>query len=209
MTLTVQFYTLITMIGMGSYFGAALDTYIRFLNRSVRKGWIVFINDFLFWVIQGLIIFYVLFLVNEGEFRLYLFLALLCGFAAYQALLKNIYKKLLESFIVIVIKSVQLLTNLVKNIIFLPIKWIIVSVLSVTYWIFRLFYKLAVRIGLLILAVLGILLKPFIWMISPIWDKMPNTVKKTVGKFYHKGKGFFSNLKKLMSSWFSLKNKKG
>ncbi|MFD6438251.1 spore cortex biosynthesis protein YabQ, partial [Peribacillus sp. NPDC060186] len=37
MTLTIQFYTLLAMIGMGSCFGAALDTYNRFLKRSKRK----------------------------------------------------------------------------------------------------------------------------------------------------------------------------
>ena len=77
----------------GQFLGAALDTYNRFLKRSERKPWIVFIHDVLFWVIQGLLIFYVLFLVNEGEFRFYLFLALFCGFAAYQALFQKLYRK--------------------------------------------------------------------------------------------------------------------
>ena len=111
MTLTIQFYTLLAMIGMGSGFGAALDTYSRFLNRSERKRWIVFIHDFLFWIIQGLLIFYVLFLVNEGEFRLYLFLALLCGFSAYQALFKGFYQRLLEFLIILVIKLARFIAN--------------------------------------------------------------------------------------------------
>ena len=68
-----------------------LDTYQRFLKRGHRNRWIVFINDILFWMIQGLIIFYVLFLVNHGELRFYLLLALICGFSAYQALMKRLY----------------------------------------------------------------------------------------------------------------------
>ena len=88
----------------GQFLWSCPDTYNRFLKRSERKRWIVFIHDFLFWVIQGLLIFYVLFLVNEGEFRFYLFLALLCGFSAYQALLKSLYRSSLELFIKIVIK---------------------------------------------------------------------------------------------------------
>ncbi|WP_230135846.1 spore cortex biosynthesis protein YabQ, partial [Peribacillus frigoritolerans] len=125
MTLTIQFYTLLAMIGMGSGFGAALDTYSRFLNRSERKRWIVFIHDFLFWIIQGLLIFYVLFLVNEGEFRLYLFLALLCGFSAYQALFKGFYQRFLEFLIILVIKLARFIANSVHMLIFLPIKWVI------------------------------------------------------------------------------------
>ncbi len=93
MTLSTQFLTMLSMIGMGSFFGVMFDTYQRFLDRPNRKSWIVFFNDLLFWVIQALIIFYILFLVNNGELRFYIFIALLCGFAAYQSLLKGIYLK--------------------------------------------------------------------------------------------------------------------
>ncbi|WP_371931952.1 spore cortex biosynthesis protein YabQ [Mesobacillus subterraneus] len=96
MTLSTQFLTMLAMIWMGTLFGASLDTHNRFLKRSKRKSWIVFINDILFWVFQGLSIFYVLFSVNMGELRFYIFLALLCGFAAYQSLFKNMYLKVLE-----------------------------------------------------------------------------------------------------------------
>ncbi len=45
--------------------------------------------------------FYVLLLVNEAELRIYVFLALLCGFAAYQSMLKAIYMRLLNFLIYI------------------------------------------------------------------------------------------------------------
>ncbi len=103
MTLSTQFLTMLSMIGMGSLFGVMFDTYQRFLNRPKRKHWIVFINDLLFWIIQAIIIFYTLFLVNNGELRFYIFIALLCGFAAYQSLFKAIYLRLLEMLIFSVI----------------------------------------------------------------------------------------------------------
>ena len=78
MSLTTQLATMLAMIGMGSWLGAALDTYNRFLQRQDRTHWIVLINDILFWIVQGLIIFYVLLLVNEGELRFYIFLSILC-----------------------------------------------------------------------------------------------------------------------------------
>ncbi|WP_174881884.1 spore cortex biosynthesis protein YabQ, partial [Metabacillus niabensis] len=99
MSLTTQFYTMLAMVGMGGWLGAALDTYGRFLKRPLRARWVVFINDLLFWLVQGLILFYLLLLVNEGELRIYIFLAVLCGYAAYQSLLKKIYLQLLELFI--------------------------------------------------------------------------------------------------------------
>lgn len=121
MSLATQFYTMLAMISMGSFFGATLDTYNRFLKRSVRKRWIVFIHDVMFWLLQGLLIFYILFLVNFGEIRFYIFVALVCGFAAYQALMKTTYLKLLETIINITIAIVSFLKDLFTTIIYLSL----------------------------------------------------------------------------------------
>ncbi|MFJ7472005.1 spore cortex biosynthesis protein YabQ [Peribacillus frigoritolerans] len=209
MTLTIQFYTLLAMIGMGSGFGAALDTYSRFLNRSERKRWIVFIHDFLFWIIQGLLIFYVLFLVNEGEFRLYLFLALLCGFSAYQALFKGFYQRFLEFLIILVIKLARFIANSVHILIFLPIKWVIVSILAIIIGIGKFVLTLLKWAGKILLFILNIFWRPLKWILTYIWNLLPVFVTKNVGKFYNKGKGILLKIKnfifRTLNGW---KNKK-
>ncbi|MBT2617055.1 MULTISPECIES: spore cortex biosynthesis protein YabQ [unclassified Bacillus (in: firmicutes)] len=209
MTLTIQFYTLLAMIGMGSGFGAALDTYSRFLNRSERKRWIVFIHDFLFWIIQGLLIFYVLFLVNEGEFRLYLFLALLCGFSAYQALFKGLYQRFLEFLIILVIKLARFIANSVHMMIFLPIKWVIVSILAIIIGIGKFVLTLLKWAGKILLFILNIFWRPLKWILTYIWNLLPVFVTKNVGKFYNKGKGILLKIKnsifRTINGW---KNKK-
>jgi spore cortex biosynthesis protein YabQ len=121
MSLTVQFYTMLSMVGMGSLFGVMFDTYQRFLNRPNRKSWIVFFNDVLFWIIQALLIFYVLFLMNNGEIRFYIFIALLCGFAAYQSLIKSIYLRILEMAILTVISVWRFLKRTFQMVIYQPI----------------------------------------------------------------------------------------
>ncbi|WP_336866295.1 spore cortex biosynthesis protein YabQ [Peribacillus frigoritolerans] len=209
MTLTIQFYTLLAMIGMGSGFGAALDTYSRFLNRSERKRWIVFIHDFLFWIIQGLLIFYVLFLVNEGEFRLYLFLALLCGFSAYQALFKGFYQRFLEFLIILVIKLARFIANSVHMLIFLPIKWVIVSILAIIIGIGKFVLTILKWAGKILLFILNIFWRPLKWILTYIWNLLPVFVTKNVGKFYNKGKGILLKIKnsifRTLNGW---KNKK-
>ncbi|MGE7907822.1 spore cortex biosynthesis protein YabQ [Peribacillus sp. NPDC094092] len=195
MTLTIQFYTLLAMIGMGSGFGAALDTYSRFLNRSERKRWVVFIHDFLFWIIQGLLIFYVLFLVNEGEFRLYLFLALLCGFSAYQALFKGFYQRLLEFLIILVIKLARFIANSVHMLIFLPIKWVLISVLAIIIGIGKFILALLKWTGKILLFILNIFWRPLKWILTYMWNLLPVFVTKNVGKFYNKGKGILLKIK--------------
>lgn len=195
MTLTIQFYTLLAMIGMGSGFGAALDTYSRFLNRSERKRWIVFIHDFLFWIIQGLLIFYVLFLVNEGEFRFYLFLALLCGFSAYQALFKGFYQRFLEFLIILVIKLARFIANSVHMLIFIPIKWVIVSILAIIIGIGKFVLALLKWAGKILLFILNVFWRPLKWILTYIWNLLPVFVTKNVGKFYNKGKGILLKIK--------------
>ncbi|MEH7580287.1 spore cortex biosynthesis protein YabQ, partial [Priestia megaterium] len=63
MSLNIQLYTMLAMVSMGSGLGASLDTYRYFVNRSKSRPWFVFVNDVLFWMVQALLIFYVLFLV--------------------------------------------------------------------------------------------------------------------------------------------------
>jgi len=112
MSLTIQFYTMVAMIAMGSFIGASMDTYHRFFKRDQRKIWLAIINDVLFWILEALLLFYILFLVNKGEIRFYIFLALLCGYACYQSLLKGIYLHLLERLIIVVKKTYQFFVRL-------------------------------------------------------------------------------------------------
>ena len=67
MTISVQFLTMLAMIGMGSFFGAAFDTYNRFLKRAGRKRWIVFCNDILFLAFAG--IDYILRIIPDQRWR--------------------------------------------------------------------------------------------------------------------------------------------
>lgn len=203
MTLTTQFYTLLAMIGMGSFYGAALDTYNRFLKRSKRKRWIVFIHDVLFWVIQGLLIFYVLFLVNEGEFRFYLFLALLCGFSAYQALFKNLYKTSLEMFITIVINIFEFFVKMIKILILLPIKWVIATAFSIIKWLIKVLFYLLKWVIRLLFTILRVILMPFGWIFKKMWNIMPSAVTKKVGKFYNKLTGIFMKCKNVIKTFIN------
>jgi len=195
MSLTTQFYTMLSMIAMGSFFGASLDTYGRFLKRPKRKKWIVFINDILFWIFQGLFIFYVLFIVNEGEVRLYIFLALLCGYAAYQSLFKNYYLKILEKIIHICIHLFRTIVQTVNNIVVQPIKWIITTLIALSLSLLTLVKMFLYGIWKITLSILQFLLSPFIGVIKWFWKIMPKSVKIFSEKMYNKIGGFFSFIK--------------
>lgn len=190
MTLTTQFLTMLSMIGMGSLFGASLDTYSRFLQRRKRKNWIVFLNDILFWILQGLSIFYVLFIVNEGELRFYIFLALLCGFAAYQSLLKRGYLKVLEWIISVAISTYKIAVNLFKTLIYQPLRFLLISTVSLLILLGKGTISLLKTILKITYWILKVAWKPFQLIFLLFWKLLPKRIKKIVERIYNKMAGF-------------------
>ncbi|MBM7663432.1 spore cortex biosynthesis protein YabQ [Bacillus mesophilus] len=190
MSLTVQFYTMLAMFGMGSWVGAALDTYGRFLKRSTRASWFVFLNDIAFWVVQGLIIFYTLLVVNEGELRFYVFLALLCGFAAYQSLFQSFYKSLLERLISMVVKTYKFFARLVTVLIINPIRYIIQLLLVFLLGLWKLIMMVSIFI-------VKVIYTPFKWVGLLIWKLTPKKFKI----FLNKIAGFLMKIKNFKNIW--------
>ncbi|WP_409252482.1 spore cortex biosynthesis protein YabQ [Bacillus sp. SCS-153A] len=200
MTLSVQFYTMLAMVGMGSVFGATLDTYNRFLNRKSRKRWLVFLNDVLFWILQALFIFYILFSVNFGEVRFYIFIALLCGFAGYQALLKALYLKLLEKIIQGCISFYKFLVRLVTNLVYSPLKWLVMLLISLIIGIGKGGWAVIGFFIKAIFAILKIVFTPFLWVVKIISSLLPKNIKKFVEKLYNKLAGYLFPFVKVINT---------
>jgi spore cortex biosynthesis protein YabQ len=201
MILSTQFLTMISMIGMGSLFGAMFDTYQRFLQRPKRKQWIVFINDLLFWIIQALLVFYTLFLVNKGEIRFYIFIALICGFAAYQSLLKELYLRLLELLIQTIITISQFAKKTFLLLIYKPIvgliQLMIIMVLTIGRGLFTLVKFVYTVILFIIKAVFGFVGKILLFF----WKLMPKGLKNSVEKLYNKTAGNFKKIGNYILKW--------
>ncbi|KZZ86536.1 MULTISPECIES: spore cortex biosynthesis protein YabQ [Bacillaceae] len=206
MTLTVQFYTMFAMAGMGAWLGAALDTYRRFLVRSKRAGWIVFFNDLVFWLLQSVLFFYVLLLVNEGELRIYMFLAILCGFAAYQSLLKGIYLAVLNFLIRSFLFIFKLLMGVAHFVLIKPIKGIITLFAVVITGLLNLFWKILKWAFLFIWGAVKIVLAPLRWAMLLIWNMMPGFLKTFFSRIFSKLEGIANQAKNLLiSAWKSIK----
>ncbi|MGX1983830.1 spore cortex biosynthesis protein YabQ [Thermolongibacillus altinsuensis] len=197
MSLTTQFFTMLSMIGIGSWLGATFDTYARLWNRSKKARWIVFISDVLFWIVQALLTFYVLLLVNNGEIRFYIFLALLCGYAAYQSLFKTTYLKILEFFIRIVVSIYRLIIRLFHYFVILPLRLIyrfIVILLFGTCHILLYVGKILYKI---VRFLVKLLLKPFHSIFIFFWTKIPIRLRTKVIVLLKKGKGFWQKIANL------------
>ncbi len=193
MSLTVQLQTMLVMVAMGVWLGVAIDTYSRLIRGRHWNKWITVINDSLFWVLQGLGVFWVLLQLNEGEMRFYIILALLCGYSCYQAILATIYMKILEAFIQAIIKTYKFC----KSVLF-------ILVINPTKVLLKLFYKLCMMIISFLLTVIFFLLKliytPFLWIGRKIWRLIAKEkLKKIKNKL-----GILKKIKNYIKRWFVL-----
>ena len=204
MSLTIQLYTMLSMIGMGAWIGAALDTYQRFLQRSERNRWLVFIYDILFWIVQALFVFYVLLLVNEAELRIYVFVALLCGFAAYQSLLKAVYMRVLNFLIYVFVQTIQFFIKIVKLLMIKPVIIIAQLIIAFILFLFRILLSIGNVLWKCSRWILLFVWKVFFWPVRfltlLIWKLLPNRVKLFIKKYV----GLLQHTKKLKNYTFQI-----
>jgi spore cortex biosynthesis protein YabQ len=194
MTLTVQFQTMLAMGFMGIWIGMAVDTYSRFIHEKRKWHWLHFLNDLLFWLVQALLVFYVLLHVNHAEIRFYIFIALICGYAAYRALFENIYKKLLEWFVSAAAAIFRFLYNLFNSLLVMPIKWLIMLITGILLYVLKLLQRI-------IFVLLKILFSPFKWIGSLVWRFIPKQKWYNLKEKYLKVAGFFNSVKNKVSNW--------
>ncbi|HEX7065149.1 MAG TPA: spore cortex biosynthesis protein YabQ [Bacillales bacterium] len=201
MNLSVQFMTMAAMTVMGLWIGISVDTYGRFFYRGGRRRWnaLQIVGDLLFWLIQGLLVFLVLLNINEGDVRIYIFLALLCGYAAYRGLFQSLYRRLLEGIIQSVLYLFQTFRKIIVLFFIRPI---------------QLFLQLVYTVGKVVLqGVLALLL--FVWTI--IWVPLkwlvqlilPEAFFDWVKKISGKAAGILESVKKIkdkLKSWFAGKD---
>jgi spore cortex biosynthesis protein YabQ len=193
-SLTVQLQTMLAMVAMGGWLGVAIDTYSRLIRGRCWNKWITVINDGLFWILQGLFVFYVLLQINDGEMRLYILLALLCGYASYRALLFNVYMKILEAIIQGVIRTYYFFKKMLFIFVINPVKVLL-----------KFLYKLCMMIIGMVITVIFFLLKvvytPFVWIGRGIWWLLPKEkLKKLKSKL-----GFFKKVQNYIKRWFTKK----
>lgn len=190
MTLDTQFLTMIFMVLGGLYLGIAKDTFRRFSPYWKDKWFTNYVMEICFWLTQTFLLFYVLFRINGGELRVYVFLACLLGFAMYQALASALYKKVLESIIRVFTAIYRFLEKLVRAIIITPI-----------WWIISLLFTSLLMTGKMIVSVLIFIAKciyiPIAWILKMFYRLLPDHIQKIL----HKIAGLYSIIKNICSKW--------
>lgn len=108
-----QGYLFFIFVLNGVIIGLLFD-FFRILRKTIKtKDFVTYIQDFLFWILTGIIILYSTFTFNNGEIRLFLFVGIIIGVALYMLLISSY-----------VIKIFVTIFNFIKKILGIPIKFI-------------------------------------------------------------------------------------
>lgn len=116
-----QAYTFLLFIINGICIGIFFDIF-RILRKTFKtRDWITYLEDIIFWILSGCITLYFIFVFNQGEIRLYIFLGILLGVILYILSISKYFIKLN----VIIIETIKSVLGKIITILFYPIKKIV------------------------------------------------------------------------------------
>lgn len=138
MTLHTQFMTMGAMIIGGVYVGFANETFRRLAPLWQSVHFFRYSFEILFWLVQTALLYYVLYTINYGELRLYLFVAFISGFLIYITLFQRMYQKTLN----VIIHIVKQIGMILYRIGIVPIIFIVTSLYTLMTSIIRMTFKI-------------------------------------------------------------------
>ena len=108
----------------GLLIGLLFD-FFRILRKAIKTAdFITYIEDTLFWILTGFIILYSIFTYNNGEIRLFMFLAIILGILVYLAFISKIILSISLGIIDVVKKILGTVFHIIKIPFCFFIKWI-------------------------------------------------------------------------------------
>src|SRR5690625_1046895 len=186
MTLQVQFITMISMIIGGFYLGIARDTYLRFSPYWRQRIFLRYFFEIAFWMGQTLLLFYVLYRVNAGELRVYVFIACMLGFSIYKVIFSLLYKRVLEMIIRTLFMIYQFCKKVIRIFIITPIRGILYLILLLFQFIISILFF-----------VVKLIFIPIRWTLGLAFSLLPKKIQKIIRKLEE----FYSIMKNTRIKW--------
>jgi spore cortex biosynthesis protein YabQ len=116
-TISTQFNLIVFSILAGVITGVLFDLYRVFRGLECPNRFVTFIEDTLFWVLTGIIVFIFLLRTNYAYMREYVYIAIAVGILLYMALLSKYFIKVQYK----VIRTAAKLIRVSLNFLFYPI----------------------------------------------------------------------------------------
>lgn len=135
-----QLINFLYFIVTGIFLSIIFDIF-RILRRTIKTSdFFTNIEDILFGIITGIIILVSIFLFNNGELRLYIFIGIAIGIIFYMLFISKYFIKInveiinfIKKIIILLTKPFMILFKFIKNIFFKPISFIVINIKHFTY----------------------------------------------------------------------------
>lgn len=186
MSLNVQFLTMLAMVLGGFYLGVAHETHRRFSPYWKNKLVLSYVLELSFWLSHTFLLFFLLYQVNGGELRVYVFVACLLGFSIYQVFAVSLYRRLLERLIQFILYIARICRRIFKALVINPLKWVLYLLIMVIQIIFLVIYY-----------PLKLILHPVKWLLIKIYNVLPKRFRKIITKRVR----FYSTMKDKYLTW--------
>lgn len=169
MSLQVQYFTLLMMFSSGLVLGVLFDAY-RVLSDQLRiPRWTIPVLDIMYWALATVIVFRVLYISNQGELRIFVFLGLLIGITCYFALVSPIIVKV----ILIVIRTVKRLIRVFIRIFDIMVITPILALYKLLIIFLGILAVVSIFLSKFVIQLLySVVVLPFKW-VNPLWRRIP------------------------------------
>ena len=123
----------------GLLIGLLFD-FFRILRKSIKTSdFMTYVEDIIFWLLTGFIILYSIFTYNNGEIRLFMFLAMIMGILLYWVLISKFILSISLNIINFIKKVFQIIFNIInipftffikiiKKVFLKPISFVIINI---------------------------------------------------------------------------------
>lgn len=137
--ITNQAFLFLVFVVIGLIIGLLFDVF-RILRISFKtKDFVTYIEDILFWIITGILVLYSIFIFNNGEIRLFIFIGIAIGVILYIMLFSsliikysvyiiNFIKKVVRVVLKIIVIPIKCLIKVFKKIFFKPISFVTINI---------------------------------------------------------------------------------
>lgn len=130
-----QVYLFLIFIVNGVIIGILFD-FFRVLRKSFKtRDSITYFEDLLFWILTGISVLYFIFVFNNGEIRLFMFLGIAIGITLYMLIFSSLFIKINVTIITffkkIIIKVIEIILipfKFIKKLFFKPISFIFINI---------------------------------------------------------------------------------
>jgi spore cortex biosynthesis protein YabQ len=164
MTLHLQFATMGMMLLGGLYLGGLFDLYRVLAHHFRMPRYAYYFWDILFWILGTLLIFKLLYDINWGQVRLFIFIGLLVGMGLYFWLFSGLVVKIVLKFIQFARTLIRIGMQLVKIFIITPVLWLF----RISAIFFGFLSAIAIFLYQVMLQLFYTVWKLLLWLVSPL-----------------------------------------